>query len=75
MFDPVTYILAKKAGGGGSGSDSGYKGTVATASALPASASQGDSYFVTDEGCTYIYDGGWKQSPTAITEAQIRALF
>lgn len=75
MFDPVTYILAKKAGGGGSGSSGGYKGSVATASALPSTASKGDSYFVEDEGITYIYDSGWQASPTSITDAQIRALF
>ena len=74
MFDPVTYILAKKAGGGG-GSSGGYKGNVATVSALPASASKGEEYFVTDEGCTYIYDGGWIKSPTAITDEQIKSLF
>lgn len=75
MFDPVTYILAKKAGGGGGGGSGGYKGTVATVSALPASASRGDSYYVTEKGCTYVYDGGWKELPEAITDAQIDALF
>ena len=74
MFDPVTYILAKKAGGGGGGSG-GYKGSVATASELPSTASTGDSYYVEDEGITYIYDSGWQASPTSITDAQIRALF
>ena len=50
MFDPVTYILAKKAGGGGGGGGGDatidYKGTVATASALPASGRKGDFYYI-----------------------------
>lgn len=76
MFDPVTYILAKKAGGGGGGGSSGgYKGTVATVSALPNNATRGDSYYVTEKGCTYVYDGGWKELPEPITNAQIDALF
>lgn len=74
MFDPVTYILAKGSGGGGSGG--GYKATVASASNLPASASKGDMYLVTDEGIFYVYDSGWKAvEDAAITDAQIDALF
>lgn len=74
-FDPVTYALCKGSGGGG-GSSGGYKGSVATKSALPASGSKGDQYLVTDEGIFYVYDGGWKPvTETAITDAQIDALF
>ena len=77
MFDPVTYILAKKAGGGGGGGSGSvdYKGTVASASDLPPSASKGDMYYITGEGRIAIYDGGWKYDPDTITNAQIDALF
>ncbi|MBQ6840421.1 MAG: hypothetical protein IJO45_06980 [Oscillospiraceae bacterium] len=74
MFDPVTYILAKNAGGGGS--SGGYKGSVASAESLPASGSKGDMYLVSDEGIFYVYDSGWSAvRETAITNAQIDALF
>ena len=70
------YALLKNGGGGGGGGSSGYKGSVATASALPASGSKGDWYFVTGEGAIYVYDGGWKAvKETAITEAEIDALW
>lgn len=76
MFDPVTYILAKNAGGGGGGGSGGYKASVASASDLPSSGSKGDMYFVEDEGIFYVYDSGWTAvEPTAITDAQIDALF
>lgn len=72
------YALLKGSGGGGGGggSSGGYKGTVASASAIPASGSKGDMYFVTDEGIFYFYDGGWKAArETAVTEAEIDAIF
>lgn len=70
------YALLKNGGGGGGGGSSGYKGSVATASALPASGSKGDWYFVTGEGAIYVYDGGWKAvKETAITTAEIDALW
>lgn len=80
MFDIVAYLLAKNAGGGGGGGSGGnanYKGEVASASALPASASKGDMYLVTGEGNTlYIYNGGWKAAGLdPITDAEIDALF
>lgn len=76
-FDVIAYLLGKNAGGGGSGESSGYKGTVATAAELPASASKGDMYIVTGENnAVYIYDTGWLVSSTsAITNEQIDALF
>ena len=70
------YARLKNGGGGGGGGSSGYKGSVATASALPASGSKGDWYFVTGEGAIYVYDGGWKAvKETAITTAEIDALW
>lgn len=55
-----------------------YKGSVATASALPASATLGDMYTVTDEGNEkYVWNGSsWiKLNSNYITNAQIDALF
>lgn len=76
-FDVLSYVLAKGAGGGGSGTTSGYKGTVATADELPSTASKGDMYIVTGEdNALYIYDTEWLVSSTsAITNEQIDALF
>ena len=77
MLDPVTLAIVEDMieEGGGGGSSGGYKGSVATASALPASGSKGDIYLVTGEGVFYVYDGGWKAvKETAITTAEIDAL-
>ena len=62
-----------------------YKGSVASLSNLPASATTGDAYTVTDHGnALYIWDGTqWVAFPIAmstggtetITKAQISALF
>lgn len=78
MLDPVTLAIVEDMieEGGGGGSSGGYKGSVATASALPASGSKGDIYLVTGEGVFYVYDGGWKAvKETAITTAEIDALW
>jgi len=75
-FEELYALLKGSGGGGGGGSSGGYKGSVATASALPASGSKGDWYFVTGEGAIYVYDGGWKAvKETAITTAEIDALW
>lgn len=75
-FEELYALLKNGGGGGGGGGSSGYKGSVATASALPASGSKGDWYFVTGEGAIYVYDGGWKAvKETAITTAEIDALW
>ena len=78
MLDPVTLAIVEDMieEGGGGGSSGGYKGSVSTASALPASGSKGDIYLVTGEGVFYVYDGGWKAvKETAITTAEIDALW
>lgn len=78
MLDPVTLAIVEDMieEGGGGGSSGGYKGSVATASALPASGSKGDIYLVTGDGVFYVYDGGWKAvKETAITTAEIDALW
>lgn len=80
MLDPVILAIVEdmieEGGGGGGGSSGGYKGSVATASALPASGSKGDIYLVTGEGAFYVYDNGWKAvKETAITTAEIDALW
>ena len=56
MLDPVTLAIVEDMieEGGGGGSSGGYKGSVATASALPASGSKGDIYLVTGEGVFYV---------------------
>lgn len=76
-FDPVLYaLLLEMVESGGGGSSSGYKGTIASASNLPASGNQGDIYRVSDEGIFYVYDNGWKPvTQVAITNAQIDALW
>lgn len=75
-FEELYALLKNSGGGGGGGSSGGYKGSVATASALPQSGSKGDWYFVTGEGAIYVYDGGWKAvKETAITTAEIDALW
>lgn len=81
MLDPVILAIVEDmidegGGGGGGGSSGGYKGSVATASALPASAEKGYMYLVLDEGALYVYDNGWKAvKETAITTAEIDALW
>jgi hypothetical protein len=78
MLDPVILAIVEDMieEGGGGGSSGGYKGSVATASALPTSGSKGDIYLVTDEGAFYVYDGGWNAvKETAITTAEIDALW
>lgn len=75
-FEELYALLKGSGGGGGGGSSGGYKGTVASASSLPASGTKGDMYLVTEEGAFYVYDGGWKAvKETPITEAQIDALW
>lgn len=78
MLDPVILAIVEDMieEGGGGGSSGGYKGSVASASALPASGSKGDIYLVTGEGVFYVYDSGWKAvKETAITTAEIDALW
>lgn len=77
MLDPVILaIVEEMIEEGGGGSSGGYKGSVATASALPESGSKGDIYLVTGEGVFFVYDGGWKAvKETAITTAEIDALW
>ena len=77
MLDPVILaIVEDMIEEGGGGSSGGYKGSVATASALPAQAEKGYMYLVQDEGAFYVYDNGWKAvKETAITTAEIDALW
>ena len=82
MLDPVILgiveeMIEEGGGGGGGGGSADYKGSVATASQLPATGnSKGDIYRVTSEGIFYVYDSGWKAvKETAITTAQIDALW
>ena len=82
MLDPVILgiveeMIEEGGGGGGGGGSADYKGSVATASQLPATGnSKGDIYRVTSEGIFYVYDSGWKAvKETAITNAQIDALW
>ena len=49
-FEELYALLKNGGGGGGGGGSSGYKGSVATAAALPASGETGDWYYVTGEG-------------------------
>ena len=75
-FEELYALLKNGGGGGGGGGSSGYKGSVATAAALPASGETGDWYYVTGEGVIYVYDSGWKAvKETAITTAEIDALW
>lgn len=64
----IAYALMKS---------SGFKGSVASSSDLPADAKDGTMYLVGSD--LYVKDGTWKNisagSMTPITEAQIRALF
>lgn len=76
-MDMVTYALLKKQMAS-SVPGYTYKGSVATASALPSGASVGDLYTVTGEnGAQYVWDGSsWvSASYPTITNAQIDALF